>query len=307
MANEIPCNLCGNEDAAPLFSTVDRLLPGRETYHFVCCNRCGLIYVNPQPSWEERAAHYPLAYRGYRRLQTASSPLQRWSMAYGLRKRWNILAAHCDGGRLLDIGCGGGDFLHRVAQHPAWQVYGVERTPAMALAARRTYGLSTMVGDLLSLPFPASRFDAVTLWTVLEHTPNPALALQQCARLLRSGGVLVVRTVMAESRGARLFGPCWVGYDAPRILFVFSRPTLRQLLERAGFDVLGMQSRFHDFHPFLWSLRNRIAVAVPSPRLRETLHAFAASWPVRLLTFPFFALQTRRGENSFVTAIARKR
>jgi ubiquinone/menaquinone biosynthesis C-methylase UbiE len=227
-------------------------------------------------------------------------------MGYGLRKRHRIVATHLCSGRLLDVGCGGGEFLYWMRQHGGWQACGLERVPEMAWAAHRCYDLPVVVGDLVQLGFAPVSFDVVTLWTVLEHLQDPAQGLSECARILRRGGLLVVRTVTMESWGARFFGPCWLGYDAPRILFVFSRRTLRQMLHKTGFEVLRMGCYFHDFHPFIWSWRNLCEETTRSPSLCQFIDRIACSLPVRLLSFPFFALQTLLERNSFFTAVARK-
>jgi 2-polyprenyl-3-methyl-5-hydroxy-6-metoxy-1,4-benzoquinol methylase len=306
MPETIVCNLCGSDSTTPLFETRDCLLNLPGNYRFVRCRVCGLIYVNPQPTWAERAGHYASVYRGYHRLETEPSPLQRRSMEYGLHKRCRIVASHLRGGRLLDAGCGGGDFLYWTHQRQGWRVYGLERVSEMALVARRRYSLRVAVGDLIQPGFASGSFDVVTLWTVLEHLPDPAHGLSECARILRPGGLLVVRTVTVDSWGARLFGPYWLGYDAPRILFVFSRRTLRQMLSKTGFEVLDMDCHFHDFHPFLWSWRNLCEARVSSLSLCRFADNVARSWPVRLLSFPFFAVQTLLGRNSLVTAVACK-
>jgi ubiquinone/menaquinone biosynthesis C-methylase UbiE len=306
MPETIPCNLCGSEDAIPIFETHDHLLDLPGSYRFVRCQVCGLVYVNPRPTWAERADHYAPSYRGYHRLETEHSLLQRRLMEVGLHKRRRIITAYLRSGRLLDVGCGGGDFLHWMRQRPVWQVYGLERVPEMALAAHCHHDLPVVMGDVVQLSFAPASFDVVTLWTALEHLPDPAQGLSECARVLRRGGLLVVRTVTVDSWGARFFGPCWLGYDAPRILVVFSRHTLRQMLCKAGFEVLRMGCHFHDFHPFLWSCRNLCKALVRFPSLCRLADRVARSWPVRLLSFPFFAVQTLLGGNSFFTTVAHK-
>ncbi len=307
MPEPVACSLCGGSERTTLFRTHDRLFATPERYQYVRCARCGLVYLDPQPTWDERAARYAESYRGYHRLETEPSPLQRRSMNYGLWKRWRIISKRRAGGRLLDVGCGGGDFLDWVCQQPHWSGYGMERVAGMARTARDRYGRTITLGDLLSAGFVSGAFDVVTLWTVLEHLPDPAQGLAECARLLRPNGLLIVRTVTEESWGRRLFGPCWVGYDAPRITVVFSRPTLRRLLAQSGFEVLDLGGSFHDFHPYLWSWRNTCAAIGCWPWLCAASTRLLGSWPVRLVSFPFFALQTTLGGNSFVTAIARKR
>lgn len=306
MPEPVACYLCGGSETTIFLETHDRLLDLPGSYRFVRCQACGLIYVNPRPTWAERAAHYAPAYRGYHRLATASSPLQRRSMGYGLHKRHRLIAAHISHGRLLDVGCAGGDFLGWMRQRPGWQVFGLERVPEIAQLARRQYGLPIVLGDQLHAGFAPGVFDLVTLWTVLEHLPDPAQGLLECARLLRPGGFLVLRTINVESWGARLFGPYWVGYDAPRILTVFSRCTLGQLLRKTGFEVIHLGSHFHDFYPYVWSWRNLCQARLRSPALRRLADRVSSSWPMRLLSAPFFTAQTLLGKNSFVTAIARK-
>lgn len=302
----VVCNVCGSREKAVLFETRDRLLDLPGSFRYVRCPVCGLVYVDPQPSWDDREPHYALAYPGYERLETVPSWTQQVSMAFGLRKRHRIVSSHVRGGRLLDVGCAGGDFIAWMQRHGRWQVCGLERVAAIGDMGRRRYGLPTVLGDVQQAAFVSSSFDAITLWAVLEHLQDPARGLAECGRLLKERGLLVVRTVSAGSWPARLFGPNWLGYDAPRVLFAFSERALRELLSRAGFHVLDIGCYFHDFYPYAWSLRNLCRTHVRNPALREVVDAVAGSSIARLLTYPLFALQTRLGGNSFVTAVARK-
>jgi 2-polyprenyl-3-methyl-5-hydroxy-6-metoxy-1,4-benzoquinol methylase len=291
-----------------LFETQDRLLdlPGR--YAYLRCQSCELVYLHPRPDWERRVAHYAPAYRGYHRLETEPSHLQQRGMRFGLAKRYRLVTAHMQSGRLLDAGCGGGDFLAYVREQGNRQVVGLERTGSMAHAARSFYNLDVVVGDIAQLGFAPGSFDVLTLWTVLEHLPDPRQALASCGSLLCPGGLLVVRTVNIDSWGARLFGSCWVGFDAPRVLSVFSRGTLRKILEQTGFVVITVGSYFHDFHPFLWSLDNLCRERLGEDRAAcRLIVRLAGSWASRLLSYPYFALQTCLGKNGFMTALARKR
>jgi len=306
MAEHARCVLCGSTDSTLLFATHDLVLALAGDYCYVRCRCCGLTFLETTPAWDARAAHYDVDYRGYQHLTAASSPLQHLSLAYGLRKRLRIVTHFQPGGLLLDIGCGGGDFVRWANYQRGWQAVGLERTGAMALAAHQPDALPVILGDCADAGLATASVDVITLWTVLEHMANPLQGLVECARVLRPGGLVVIRTVDEGSWGAHWFGPNWLGYDAPRIVTVFSRATLRRAVEQSGFTVLQLGCHFHDFHPLLWSLRNACDEQFGMPALCAAICAGVGSWPVRLLTYPFFALQSRLGKDSFVTMVARK-
>jgi ubiquinone/menaquinone biosynthesis C-methylase UbiE len=300
MAEITNCNACGSFESAALFDGCD------DPWQYVRCQSCGLVYLNPRPDWNERSRFYSAKYAGYHRLATEPSAIQRRSIEYGLEKRFRLIARHAAPGRLLDVGCGGGDFVAWVNRKSGWQAFGSERVEAMAAAARREHDANALVGDQHNLGVASESFDVLTLWTVLEHLDDPARGLGECARVLRPGGLLVVRTVDSESWPASWFGPDWLGYDAPRILYVFSRPVLKRMLTQNGFRIAWMGCYFNDYYPSLWSLQNRLERRVQSGRWRRLICRLAASWIARLLSYPFFALQRRAEKNSHFTALAYK-
>lgn len=144
-------------------------------------------------------------------------------------------------GRLLDVGCGDGSFLHRM-QQKGWQVAGVDFDPQAVAAARRRYGLELVVGDLQSAQFGRESFDAVTLNHVIEHLFDPRETLQEVRRVLRPGGLLVVVTPNPESLGHRRHGAHWFGLDPPRHLHLFPPATLRRVVEQAGFRIVTIET-----------------------------------------------------------------
>jgi SAM-dependent methyltransferase len=139
-------------------------------------------------------------------------------------------------GRLLDVGCGAGDFLHAMDRIGDWEVQGIEPGEIPAAKARQLYGLDVQVGQLEEVDIPDASFDVVTMWHVLEHVTHPRLTLQAVARVLRPDGILILACPVVDCWEARLFGPNWSGFDVPRHLYTFSRKTLRRLLVECGFS-----------------------------------------------------------------------
>lgn len=135
--------------------------------------------------------------------------------------------------RVLDVGCGAGEFLAR-ARRCGWQAQGVEPDP-QAVARCRSQGLDVIQGDIAALGDTASRFDLITLSHVIEHVHDPRWVLQQCHRLLRPGGTLWLETPNLLARGHALFGPHWRGLETPRHLVLFNPASLQQALASTGF------------------------------------------------------------------------
>jgi 2-polyprenyl-3-methyl-5-hydroxy-6-metoxy-1,4-benzoquinol methylase len=137
-------------------------------------------------------------------------------------------------GRLLDVGCGSGEWLLSM-RNLGWTVDGVD-FDENAIRVARQKGLEVQCGSVEQQNFPDNSFDAVTLHHVIEHVPDPVKTLAECGRVLKKGGKLVVFTPNSSSLGHRIFKEYWRGLEPPRHLHLFSTKSLHRLLELAGFQ-----------------------------------------------------------------------
>jgi len=94
------------------------------------------------------------------------------------------------GKRVLEVGCGTGLVLEKLAPHAAHAV-GIDLSPGMLEHARRR-GLDVHLGSATQLPFEAESFDVVCSFKVLAHVPDIDAALREVSRVLRPGGVAVL-------------------------------------------------------------------------------------------------------------------
>jgi SAM-dependent methyltransferase len=209
----VACNLCGASDTRTLYIRKDyRFWVDDADWPVVQCRDCGLGYLNPRPTRAEIDRYYPASYFTNRSNE----------------ERYERQAAYLAGppGWLLDIGAAGGDFL-AVMKKRGWEVEGVEPFAQ----ADNPYGI-----DIHHLSFPNEcglsdqRFDAITAWAVFEHLHDPAKAFSECARLLRSGGRLVIEVPNLQSLRGRL-APM---EDVPRHLYFFSPTTLGAYADKSG-------------------------------------------------------------------------
>jgi 2-polyprenyl-3-methyl-5-hydroxy-6-metoxy-1,4-benzoquinol methylase len=97
-------------------------------------------------------------------------------------------------GRLLDVGAGIGIFMEAMAK-AGWSVEGIEPSGIAAQAARTRTKAPVHLGILETANLREASYDAVTFFDALRTVPDPMLFLRQARRLLRPGGMLIIREV----------------------------------------------------------------------------------------------------------------
>ena len=150
------------------------------------------------------------------------------------------------GGKYLDVGCGLGEMVAGMARL-GMEAEGVEPSPA-AVDRVQSIGLKIHLGTLHDAQFPDSRFDSISLYHVLEHTPNPVAILAECRRILNPRGEIVVGVPNFASLVRSLVGCTWSAYDLPRHLHHFCQSSIRSVAARAGLTVVAMETESFSEH-----------------------------------------------------------
>jgi ubiquinone/menaquinone biosynthesis C-methylase UbiE len=113
----------------------------------------------------------------------------------GIRSRLYGQAELRRAGAVLDVGCGTGVITEELSQRTRGTVTGLDLDPAMiGFAAGRIPDVEWIVGDAHCLPFPSESFDLVLCSFLLLWTTKPGLAVQEMARVVREGGVVLAVT-----------------------------------------------------------------------------------------------------------------
>ncbi|MCL4309975.1 MAG: class I SAM-dependent methyltransferase [Actinomycetota bacterium] len=294
----VACALCGGRDERRLFPARDKMFPGRERFSAVRCRRCGLVYLNPRPSPQSHAAAYGRRYFFSAENADQAQPVEHyWPVV-------RFLEEQEEPGRLLDIGTGNSPFLPLMRER-GWQVAGTEVDASLVQYFRQQHGIGLHCGELQDAGLEGGSFDAVTIMGVLEHVSDPLSLLEEADRILARGGVIGL-WCFNRSIEARLLGRFWLGFDAPRHLYSFSRRTLEQLLERAGFAVEQVYFRPVNYLAYsgMWAaarMRDRLSGSgrpVYVPRLPALLEK---------LSLPLGVALARSGASSNMYVLARKR
>lgn len=246
----VRCLLCGHDKSTPRVRGWDRMCGVEGEYTLSECAHCGFLFLSPRPDAEEIKRHYPESYPFYNSFLDQSDYVKSIGM-YEMNKRCEAVTTAVSNGRdILDIGCSVGDFLATMQSH-GWQPSGVEPDAGAAAYAAERHGIDVYNGFVDDAPFTSSSFDAVTMWEVLEHTPQPLDTLRHVHDLLRPGGAIVLSVPNRSSLQSRMFGTYWIGNDFPRHYSVFSPRHMRQALRSAGFvepQIISQSGRLGAMH-----------------------------------------------------------
>ena len=202
-------------------------------WQYLRCVNCGLIFLEPQPSKGFLHSHY----RDY--LPADLQGIESWRKLMGqvFAKSASLIQQVIPlPGRLLDIGCGYGFFLEEMARL-GWQVEGIEISATGIRYAREKLGLNVSDRPLPRPDWQDNCYDVITLFYVIEHLQNPRDVLREAHRLLRSGGLLLLRWPHTAPI-ATILRP-WAKrmklYQAPSHLFDFSPVTIYKILDQLDF------------------------------------------------------------------------
>jgi len=202
------------------------------------CQRCGLEFLFPQPADDTLSSIYSSSYflgakdtesvRRQEALKSATARLYLDAIAPFVR---------ADKPRLLEIGCGSGDFLIE-AQSRGFEVEGLEYSEHAASGANTRLGRRAVrVGSPETECLPANEYDVIGAFDVIEHLRNPRQALSYLHAALKPGGLVVIATPSLNSWSRHILGRHWMEYKTEHLTY-FSRRSLTQLFQGTGFDTI---------------------------------------------------------------------
>jgi len=150
----------------------------------VKCNKCGLYYVVYRTK-KDFINFYNKVYD--KNSNFAKVNESKKIIFLKILKKINYLK-----GNLLDVGCADGYFLF-IAKKFGWKSYGVEISNALSQKAKEQYKIEVVNSTLVKAGFKDNYFDAITLIDVIDQLENPVEDLREIIRILKQGGVVVLR------------------------------------------------------------------------------------------------------------------
>jgi demethylmenaquinone methyltransferase/2-methoxy-6-polyprenyl-1,4-benzoquinol methylase len=107
-------------------------------------------------------------------------------------------------GRLLDLGGGTGNLAGLLARLVPCQVTVLDTSPQMLRYASDIRGVEPLLGDAHAMPLADASFDAALVCDAFHHFSDTAGAVREMARVVRSGGGVVVAEIDAAARSTRM-------------------------------------------------------------------------------------------------------
>ncbi|MEE4115172.1 MAG: class I SAM-dependent methyltransferase [Marinilabiliaceae bacterium] len=234
----IACPLCNESKTGKLFSVTDYLL-SKESFDLLKCEACGFIFTSDPPSPDAIGSYY----KSEDYISHSDTTEGFFNRVYHLvrkimlSKKYNLIK-HYSGtnkGSILDIGCGTGYFPGYM-KNKGWSALGIESDKRASAYASSKFGLDILeMDDIMSMP--AEKFDAVTLWHVLEHLYEPSVTLSMADRILKEDGALIIALPNNASFDARNYGAKWAAWDVPRHLWHFNQESFSRLVSGTGFEI----------------------------------------------------------------------
>lgn len=236
------CPLCGApaSDLSYLETYTD---PGRLTYDLWSCAACNAWHWNPLQNPGSEWYEHDERYAG-RNEDPILEPTENHKRTVALLPP----------GRVLDVGCGVGNFLAHAKKH-GWDCYGIDFDRDAIETGKRTFGLEHLyVSDLRAFhdANPTLRFDLITAFDVFEHIDNHEEFITLIHSMLVPHGHIAM--TMPYRKRALWLMP---GDVPPRHLTRWDRASLSAYLARHRFRVMRIERQSEGIKPILLKMRFR--------------------------------------------------
>ena len=239
----VNCNLCGSGKTRFLGKRISPDRDRRLETRIVKCASCGLVYPNPMPQFtaEELNGNFnqPVGYFDTAAEDRLGSFEEILSEIEKMRP---------EKGRIIDVGCGRGEFLHIARKHK-WDCVGTDVSKAFVQYAKENFKVNAFVGDISDLDLHKDSFDAACLISVLQYVQDPMKTLKRITDLLKKDGVLyieatnenalifkmadLVKSIKERGRVTTHLSPLFPSYQ----VYGFDKKAILTALKKLGFRI----------------------------------------------------------------------
>jgi 2-polyprenyl-3-methyl-5-hydroxy-6-metoxy-1,4-benzoquinol methylase len=232
------CSVCHSKMYEKLFL--------KNGLNFVSCKDCGFQYINPYLKPEENKAYYGKSsvYSDFFNKIVIKTRGKRIDVFW--KDRINIVSKYYSGGKILDVGCGSGEFLECLMNSGYIDILGIEPTSVAAeIASKVVAGRGSIINDVFeNVELSCNYFGIITFWEVLSRLASPDKVLEKAYSCLEKGGFLFISTPNIDGFEYQMLGEHHfdIKFDAPKY---FNIETMTRLLRRIGFEIVDISTPGH--------------------------------------------------------------
>lgn len=239
------CPICGSNNIKAFLTVKDHSI-SKETFTIKACDNCGFRMTTPRPTIEELGKYYES--EDYISHSDTDKGLVNFMYqkvkSITLRNKEKLISNFNTSKKLLDIGCGTGDFL-LYCKGKGWDVKGLEPDQNARHRALEK-GLESVENiDALFIQEDKS-FGIISMWHVLEHVADLNKYMNQLHNILEDSGRLLIAVPNPDSPDAKKYDAFWAAYDVPRHLFHFSKDNMKALAKKHNFQIEDIEPMIYD-------------------------------------------------------------
>lgn len=245
------CKICGNEKGNKKFEVKEMMFGMRDEFVYFQCANCECLQIKDVPNIMFK--YYPSDYYSFAHPCEFKKPIKR--IAKRLRDHYAVFNKGVVGKliymrfhnralrslsrlklkkdlRILDVGCGSGSLLDSLAELGFKHLLGID--PYIRKNIHYVNGLKVLKKTIYHIK---AEFDIIMFHQSFEHMDSPFDILQVVRRLLSSHGICLISVPVVDSWAWENYKTNWVGIDAPRHFFLYSKKSMQILSRKAGFRI----------------------------------------------------------------------
>lgn len=199
----------------------------KEIFEIVETSTKGIFKTTPLPSDLDRYYESVNYISHHQDSGSLKEKLYKFLQLFNLKYKSRILHAHLNRhARVLDYGCGAGEFLKFIEND--FQTIGFEPNQSARHFAKEKTTKTAFLNDINLIENES--LDAITLWHVFEHIENQKDILEIFHNKLKDSGLLIIAVPNPTSFDAKHYQEFWAAYDVPRHIYHFSKSGMENLM-----------------------------------------------------------------------------
>lgn len=210
----------------------------KDKYSYITCLNCSAGILDPFPKPEIFQEKFETEDYYDNLSAKANNKFYDWFLNLRIYEMfWEfVLRLDLDKGKILDVGCGNGEYLYELKKE-GFDVYATDYSKiALSRTQKRTSApqKNFYQGDFSEINFE-ERFKIVSFWHVLEHVGDPSSYLQKAYSVLENEGIVVGEVPNYNSLVLAIFKKKYNWLMIPEHIIYFTPKSLELILEEAGF------------------------------------------------------------------------